>query len=223
MLKRNLVLMMLAVLFVVAGANAALDPGINLFATGDMESGGDEWTPPLNWSSNGTDPGQGIIGVSTDTPTGAGQSLCVSGYVVEGYDYNTYSHDYADQSGYAEGTELSISYDVKGDFYTTLGTQNGPDVIVDHGYGAEQLHYGWPPYSDDNTVWYHYEETFTVGVGGVDGFSFYLYDATPEGEAAYLDNLVVMVIGSELLMGAPIVTVRSLLATTHPYRPTSVT
>ena len=86
MLKGNWILMILAILCLAAGANAQ---PVNLFPTGDMEQGGDEWTPPRWWSSHGTGPGEGLVGVSTDTPTGTGQSLMATGWDVPYYDYNT--------------------------------------------------------------------------------------------------------------------------------------
>ena len=150
----------------------------NLFTTGDMENGGNATTAPLYWSSNGTGVGQGTVGVSTDTPSATGQSLRVEGWDFPGYDYTTYSHDYSDQSGHPAGDYL-LSYDYKGDVYVSLDAQNGSFV-------AAAAHTEW---YDSTSVWTHVEDTVTVAAGGVNGFSFYFYDRTGAGNAAYLDNL----------------------------------
>jgi hypothetical protein len=153
----------------------------NLFSTGDVEDGGNSTTPPLYWSQNGNDAGQGTIGVSTDTPTGTGQSLRVEGWDDPGYDYWTYSHDYSDQSGHPAG-DYHLSYDYKGDVYTVLGVQNGA-------FAPEGGHTEW---YDSTSAWTHVEDTITVDAGGVNGFSFHLYDRSATGNAAYLDNLVLV-------------------------------
>ena len=153
----------------------------NLFGNGNLESGGTATTPPTDWSEHGNGPGEGTIGVSSDTPTSTGQSLRVEGWNLPGYDYNTYSHTYSAQNGFAAG-DYTLSYDVKGDFYTNLDSQNG---TLDVGHSIH-----WTSDSNpDANGWTHIDTTVTVGAGGVDGFSFYLYDHTPTSNAAYLDNL----------------------------------
>lgn len=190
--KGSWILMMLAVLFLVAGANAALDPGVNLIPMGDMEDGGDAFTPPLYWSSVGTNPGEGTVGVSSDTPFGSPQSLHVTGYS-DGGTLGTYSHGYSDQSGYAEGTVINISFDAKGDFYVIMACQNG--------VFASGSDYGHGEYEVGVTEWTHFEWTDTVGPGGVNGFSFYLYDNNQGVNGGWVDNLWMEIPPPALLMG----------------------
>ena len=102
MTNAKVILAALALLFL----SAATSEAQNIFPSGDMENGGDATTPPLHWSMNGADPGQGTIGVSSDTPTGTGQSLLVSGWDVPGYDYWTYSHDYSNSGDYGGQTSF---------------------------------------------------------------------------------------------------------------------
>ncbi len=170
MFKKSLVLMalMALLLMVVSSAQA-----VNYYTSGDMENGGDATTPPLNWSSNGTGPGQGIIGVSTDTPTGSGQSLKVdaNGYTIGGYNYSTYSREYS-STGTFTGTEtLLIAFDYKGDIYTGHYNATGGG--------------GMAAYTDD---WLHYSAWVTPNAGTHD-FSMIVYDRNAAGRPAYMDNL----------------------------------
>ena len=188
MLKRNWILMMLVVLSLVAGANGEVD---NWFYTGDMEQGGDEWTPPLHWSQVGVEPGQGTVGVSTDTPTGTGQSLWVRGYNDE---YGTYSHDYSrddtlsvryPESDFDGTEEFTLSFDYKGDVYTSF-------------YGGTEGGYIW----ERVTEWTHYEATI-IADAGTHHFSMYLYDNSAAGQDAWMDNVSLVAVEAppELLMG----------------------
>ena len=168
MLKKSLIL--LTVLSFAVVANGALPVGVEMMSSGDMENGGDATTPPLYWSDTGT----GTVGVSSDTPSGSGQSLEVTGDETPGYDYGKYSHDYTDQSGYALGTQIAYSYDLKGDVYTSMYQTTGTVYPGPTGYttiSGDGL-FQWERLAD----WTHYEGVLEVTDGGCDGFSFYVYD-----------------------------------------------
>jgi hypothetical protein len=159
--KRILVLVAV-VAFLVAIPNAQ---AVNYFTSGDMENGGDAVTPPLYWSANGA----GTHGVSSDTRFGTGQSLRVEG---SGPGVTTYSHDYSATATFTGTEQLLLAFDAKGDVYTTLYGGTGGGAIGSQG--------------DD---WLHYSFWVTP-TGTVDHyFSFYVYDLTAGGRAAYLDNL----------------------------------
>ena len=174
MLKDNWILMMLAVLCLVVVADAQ---PVNLFPSGDMEDGGNATTPPNNWSSQGTGPGQGTIGVSSDTPTGSGQSLMVTGWDDPDYDYWTYSNAYSTGGDYG-GKDYNVSFDFKGDAYL---------VIYDVGGAASNKIYAdWFRVEE----WTHVEFSLTAGTGTTN-FLFYLYDNSGAGNSAWLDNVEV--------------------------------
>ena len=160
MLKKSLVVLM--VLSFAVAANAALPVGVEMMPSGDMENGGDATTPPLYWSDTGT----GTVGVSSDTPDGSPQSLVVTGDETPGYDYGKYSHDYTDQSGYAVGTQIAVSYWYKGDVYTSIGVQGGGAYTTESGVATV-----W----DRVTDWTYTEAVLEVTTAA-NGFSFYLYD-----------------------------------------------
>ena len=183
--------MVLSVLCLAVVANAEL---VNVFCTGDMEQSEQEWPQPIYWSSHGTQPGQGTVSASTDTPTGTGHSLMVTGWDFEDYDYDTYSHEYSRdenlwviQQGLAN-KEVTVSFDYKGDIY--LRMQDGGGVASNSAIWARV------------TQWTHHEFTFTTDPATTH-LSFYLYDNSGAGNSAYLDNLQVLVEmeGSTLLVG----------------------
>ena len=165
MLKKCLVLVALLVL--VSSAQAT-----NYFPSGDMENGGDATTPPLYWT--GSDGVAGLIGVSSDTPTGTGQSLRVETY---GGATTVNSVDYGG-GGTFDGTEkILLAYDAKGDVYTATSGMPGGGTISVQG--------------DD---WLHYSAWVTPPAGP-GAFSFRVYDnsafGSPGDRAAYLDNVYV--------------------------------
>ena len=185
--KRNWILAILFVLCMGAIANAALPEGENIFGiSGDMETGGSATTLPDFWETNLT---VGTVGVSSDTPRGSAQSLKVAA----GDSSFPYALAYGDQSGYVEGTQLFLSYDIKGDWWAALACQNGVfDTGSAYGPSTSYETYNRPLSAPDE--WVHIEDTATVGAGGVNGFSFYLYDyAAPAGAGSLLDNLVLSV------------------------------
>lgn len=176
MLKKGLIL--LTVLSFAVVANGALAPFVEMLPSGDMENGGDATTPPLWWSSVGL----GTHGVSSDTPLGSPQSLIVDDG--DGTATTSYSHDYTDQSGYAVGTQIQISFWLKGDSYTSLGVQGGGAVTKISGDGNQ-----WVQGID----WTYYETIYEVTTAA-NGFSWYLYDNSDGGLSAQADNVSFMVI-----------------------------
>ena len=175
MLKKSLIL--LTVLSFAVVAHGALAPGVEMLPSGDMEDGGDATTPPLYWS----EVGPGTIGVSGDVPPGGDlQSLFVDGDSGLG----SYSHDYTDQSGYAAGTQIQISYWHKGDLYTSIGMQSGYTLI------SGQEPWDW---FEGVTEWTYREGVIQID-GYNDGFSFLVYDNTDGGMTAMIDNVSFKVI-----------------------------
>lgn len=132
----------------------------------------------INWWSVGTDVGQGITGMSTDTPDGSNFSIYAD---AQGYSTAvTYAVGYTVQTGFTAG-DYFLSYDIKGDFYTnfaSVGNSGDPST----GHNTSYSGYNYP------SGWVHVETVITV-TDTVDGFSFYLYDHSANGNAAYMDNL----------------------------------
>ena len=167
MLKKSLIL--LTVLSFAVVANGALPVGVEMMSSGDMENGGDATTPPLYWSDTGT----GTVGVSSDTPSGSGQSLEVTGDETPGYDYGKYSHDYTDQSGYAVGTQIAVSYWYKGDVYTSTSNATGATELFEGTY-----------------EWTKETLAVTIGAGvNVLDINFYDFDYQ-DGLPLLIDNVV---------------------------------
>ena len=148
----------------------------NLFTNGDMEGAG---SPPAPWSANGTNGGlDGSVTTSTDTPSGSGQSIQVIDF--DG-NLTTYGLDYTAQGGYPDG-DYVLSYDYKGGFYGGLGHQN---ATLPGGFAPGAGSTEWFSVAD----WTHYEKTITVEGGGVDGFSFTIWNNHDQGRPALIDNV----------------------------------
>lgn len=163
MLKKSMILV--AVLAMAVSSVQAT----NLFTTGDMESGGNATTPPLTWTTRP----EMTSGVSSDTPSGTGQSLSVLNNV--GTPGTTYYISETSSSGTWTGTEkLLVAFDAKGDIYTG-GTA---------GLGI------WAQTSG----WLHYSKWMTPAAG-VHGFDMKVYNNSLGGSAgasaAYMDNLYI--------------------------------
>ena len=140
--KNMMVVLVVSLLLVASSAQA------NLFTSGDMDSGGDATTPPDGWSAYFVNGSAGTVGVSSDTPDGSAQSIELTGGETSGYDYWTQAFAYSAEGVY-EG-DYTLSYDWKGDVYTSLYDQN---------WG--KLHAIW----ERSTEWTHWEGTITVPAG----------------------------------------------------------
>ncbi len=146
---------------------------VNLFPYGDMETGGNATTPPKGWYGYGAGLGEGTVGVSTDTPSGTGQSLRVEGWDFPDYNYSTFGYCFSSSGNYSG--DYILSYDYKGDIYTSLFAQSDE---------FERLH----AELDNTDTWTHVEVTLTVDPGTTE-FYFYAWDNSPTGRAAYFDNV----------------------------------
>ena len=186
--KRSLVLVALVVAFLVVVTKAHAQEAFTYLGVdyGDWEAGGIYVVPTapggneINWQSNGSDVGQGITGMSSDTPDGSNWSVTADGNGWDGggaYNLSTYIWGYTAQTGYSG--QYLISYDYKGDIYTSLGAQGGEIVGVS----------GIATVSEQTDTWTHTIGVFETVDPGVNGFSFYVYDNTSGGRAAYMDNL----------------------------------